>query len=361
MKPKHKRFFSLLQKYKQFEITKFILGLDTVFPKQVLFNATENLSPLGKEYLKNNTHCELDYYFELLRVYYVNYRKAREHFEKNNVQFRQDCLDYIKNNNISVSYGGCEYEVKTNGKSTYFSKKSDSKNPSVDKSMGKKSNSGENDSKAKSEFRNHFENASSKKDSKSAEQNSGDDSDFENDFENISSKNKISTAESYREGYGKYAIIPYNNNNNDDFEIISKTTRTSLFWKKLYRLISLYTHPDKTSNTKLHELFGLVSKKYEEGKYYFMIFVAKLLEIDQKLPKKYRNFEKKDKSRYKGYIQELDNKVNDLWKARLYFINCPVYKYDEMDSMNKEKLVKICLSRNMIEFKSYKKNKKNKR
>ena len=90
-----------------------------------------------------------------------------------------------------------------------------------------------------------------------------------------------------------------------------------------------------------------------------MIFIAKLLEIDHKLPKKYRNLEKKDKSRYKGYIQELDNKVNDLWQARLYFIKCPVYKYDEMDQVNKEKLVKICLSRNMIEFKSYKKTKKN--
>ena len=52
MKPKHKRFFSLLHKYKQFEISKFILELNTVFPKQVLFNVTEDLSPIGKEYLK---------------------------------------------------------------------------------------------------------------------------------------------------------------------------------------------------------------------------------------------------------------------------------------------------------------------
>lgn len=349
MKPKHKRFFSLLHKYKQFEISKFILELNTVFPKQVLFNVTEDLSPIGKEYLKNNTHCELDYYFELLRIYYVNYRKAKEHFKQNNTQFKQDCLNYIKDNNISVSYGDCEYEVKTNGNSSYFSKKPGSESPSVNKSMGKNANSGENDSetesKSETEFRNDFENESSKKNS---------------DFENTSSKKQNEYGESYRDGYGKYAIIPYNNNDLElDFEIIPKNSRTSMFWKRLYRLISLYTHPDKTSNTKLHELFGLVSKKYEEGKYYFMIFIAKLLEIDHKLPKKYRNFEKKDKSRYKGYIQELDSKVDDLWRARLYFVKCPVYKYDIMSEVNKKKLVKVCLSRNMIQFNSYRKNKKN--
>jgi len=338
MKPKHKRFFSLLHKYKQIDISEFLLELHTVFPRHILFNTTEDLSAAGKEYLKNNTHCELDYYFELLRVYYVNYRKAKEHFEQNNTRFKQDCLDYIKNNNISVSYGGCEYEVKKNGKASFFSKKAGTNDPSVDKNTRQTSTSEENDSETESEVRNESEKSSKK------------------DYENISSQKQSQSVKS-KDGYGEYAIIPYNNNDLELYFEIPKTTRTSMFWKKLYRLISLYTHPDKTSNTKLHELFGLVSKKYEEGKYYFMIFVAKLLEIDQKLPKKYRNFEKKDKSRYKGYIQELDNKVNDLWQARLYFINCPVYKYDEMDGMNKEKLVKVCLSRNMIEFKSYKNNK----
>ena len=157
MKPKHKRFFSLLYKYKKFCISEFLLGLDTVFPKQVLFNTTEDLSPIGKDYLKHNTNCELDYYSELLRIYYVNYRKAKEHFKQNNTQFKQDCLNYIKDNNISVSYGDCEYEVKTNGNSSYFSEKTGTSKPSVNKNTRKTSNSVENDSETESKSETEFE------------------------------------------------------------------------------------------------------------------------------------------------------------------------------------------------------------
>lgn len=319
---KHTRFFKLIRDLSidilnysnnNLRFQEFLLGLDTVLPKNVVLKDNEELSNNGKKLIKNKTHCELDYYFEILRIYYVNYELAKEQFEINNMKFKNDCLKFIKDNNIPVSYnnpgpstrcggggGKSSQKTQTNTSSKY------SKQPKNDKKHDKKN-----------------------KPNKSAPTH------------NSYIKNK--------EDYTKYAIVPYNYTNN----IIKNEKKSSMIWKKLFRLISLYTHPDKTDNSLLQYLFGIVSKKYDEGKHYFLIFILKLLEIDHKLPKKYRNFEKKNKSRYNDYIKELDANAAELWNARMYFIRTPVYKYSDLNEDQKLRLVKTCLTKNIMEFKSY--------
>ena len=123
----------------------------------------------------------------------------------------------------------------------------------------------------------------------------------------------------------------------------------------MFRVISLYTHPDKTNREILHNLFRKVMQKYETGDNYYLIFVLKILGIDGSLTKKYKNFMKKHKKTYESYIDELNNRISYLWNARMYYVKCPVYKYTKMNNENKEKLVKFCLINNMLEFKKYSK------
>ena len=123
----------------------------------------------------------------------------------------------------------------------------------------------------------------------------------------------------------------------------------------MFRIISLYTHPDKTNKEILHNLFRKVIRKYESNDNYYLIFIIKILGIDSLLTKKYRNFMKKHKKKYEIYIDELNQRISYLWNARMYYIKCPVYKYDKMNEHNKEKLVKFCLTNNMLEFNKYSK------
>ena len=39
----------------------------------------------------------------------------------------------------------------------------------------------------------------------------------------------------------------------------------------------------------------------------------------------------------------------------MYYVKCPVYNYAKMNEQNKEKLVKFCLTNNMLEFNKYSK------
>ena len=123
----------------------------------------------------------------------------------------------------------------------------------------------------------------------------------------------------------------------------------------MFRVISLYTHPDKTNREILHNLFRKVMRKYESGDNYYLIFIVKILGIDGGLSKKYKNFMKKHKKKYEAYIDELNNRISYLWNARMYYVKCPVYNYAKMNEQNKEKLVKFCLTNNMLEFNKYSK------
>ena len=68
-----------------------------------------------------------------------------------------------------------------------------------------------------------------------------------------------------------------------------------------------------------------------------------------------RQVMKKHKKKYEAYIDELNNRISYLWNARMYYVKCPVYNYAKMNEQNKEKLVKFCLTNNMLEFNKYSK------
>ena len=128
-----------------------------------------------------------------------------------------------------------------------------------------------------------------------------------------------------------------------DHQFVNINIKENNIWKKYIRYISLYTHPDKTSNEILHYFFEKSHKKYEKEKIYYLIFMLKILEIDNKIPIKYKHL--------KGYKSELNYHVMTFVKKRHYYTKAPVYSYDTMNDMQKEQLIKFCLSNNMVEFK----------
>ena len=64
---------------------------------------------------------------------------------------------------------------------------------------------------------------------------------------------------------------------------------------------------------------------------------------------------KKHKKKYEAYIDELNNRISYFWNARMYYVKCPVYNYTKMNEQNKKKIIKFCLTNNMLEFKKYSK------
>ena len=94
MKHKHTQFFKTINKLgiectnigdeNELDISKLLLEYDTVLPKHILLKDNEKISQHGKELIRKKTNNDIDYYFELLRIYYVNYIKAQEQFDINN-------------------------------------------------------------------------------------------------------------------------------------------------------------------------------------------------------------------------------------------------------------------------------------
>jgi hypothetical protein len=115
---KHERFFSNIRHLDidltiSSDISKLLLEYDTVLDKHILLKDNEMVSVAGKKIIENRTSSKIDYYYELLRIYYVNYKKTKDQFKTNNIQLKKDCMKFIKDNNITIVYNDDSSRDKT--------------------------------------------------------------------------------------------------------------------------------------------------------------------------------------------------------------------------------------------------------
>ena len=326
-----------------FDMSKLLLEYETVLGGHVVLEENQKISNEGKKLIRSRTKSELDYYFELLRIYYVNYKNSKKIFLENNVNLKADCMKFIKENNINVSYkertgmgaNGTKGANPTKGGS--FGQKEHI--PKFEEDTDDENEEGKEEEKEEKKG-NVEENKEEEKAEKQSKKNT------EHRKQNTQNKNN-----SHSQEQNRFAIIPYDHT----IKYKERIQKASDVWKKMFRIISLYTHPDKTKKEILHSLFRKVMRKYESGDNYYLIFIVKILGIDGGLSKKYKNFMKKHKKKYEAYIDEMNNRISYLWNARMYYVKCPVYNYSKMNEQNKEKLVKFCLTNNMLEFNKYSK------
>lgn len=356
MRTKLSRFFKNIEKIGvdinssvTFDMSKLLLEYETVLGAHVILEEDQKISNEGKKLILSRTKSELDYYFELLRIYYVNYKNSKKTFLENNVNLKADCMKFIKDNDIKVSH-----QTEPAGNTTSRGRGSTAKNKNstneptqrVHIPKFEEDTDGESEEdKDKDSKKNEKDNSENKKENK--EKN---DKSTANSKKSRAGNKKENTDETSIEQH-KFAIIPYDHT----MKCKERIHRASDVWKKMFRIISLYTHPDKTKKEILHTLFRKVIRKYESGDNYYLIFIVKILGIDGALSKKYKNFMKKHKKKYEAYMDELNNRISYLWNARMYYVKCPVYYYNKMNEQNKEKLVKFCLTNNMLEFNKYSK------
>ena len=332
-----------------FDMSKLLLEYDTVLGGHVILEDDQRISNEGKKLIRSRTKSELDYYFELLRIYYVNYKNSKKQFTENNILLKQDCMKFIKNNDIKVSYSDDNKTGSTGAKKT--KRGPSAKSESKKKEYIPKFKDNENESEDEDENEDEKENnTSGKHKSEENGKDSGKDSGKESGKESGKGREKY-IDNMHVSDQNKYAIVPYDHT----VKYKERIRKFSDVWKKMIRVISLYTHPDKTNKELLHGLFRKVLKKYENGDNYYLIFIIKILGIEGGLNKKYKNFMKRHKKKHEAYIEELNNRISYLWNARMYYIKCPVYNYTKMDELNKEKLVKFCLTNNILEFNTYSK------
>jgi hypothetical protein len=329
-----------------FDMSKLLLEYKTVLGSHVVLEENQKISNEGKKLIRSRTKSELDYYFELLRIYYVNYKNSKKSFLENNVNLKADCMKFIKDHDIKVSYkeGGAGTATATGrgrgmgGKEPTRAEFGQQEHiPKFEEDTDDESGEEENKNKDAKEEEKKEENEEPK--------------DNKNQTKKQKQKQKQQSQKQNIPEQNRFAIVPYDHT----IKYKERIHKASDVWKKMFRVISLYTHPDKTKKEILHNLFRKVLRKYESGDNDYLIFIVKILGIDGALSKKYKNFMKKHKKKYEAYIDELNNRISYLWNARIYYVKCPVYNYAKMNEQNKEKLVKFCLSNNMLEFNKYSK------
>ena len=109
-------------------------------------------------------------------------------------------------------------------------------------------------------------------------------------------------------------------------------------FKKIYKRISLYTHPDKTTNKFLNYLFIESKNSLENKNYFILILISSILGIKKlKLHKKEKDLLNKD-------IQKIIN-------YRKQFIQNIVYLYDELSEQQRLQVVRNCIRNNCIDVK----------
>jgi hypothetical protein len=349
---RHKQLLELLETHTFTTVDELLKEFITIFPKNILFkDIPQKVTAEGKAAIKKNTTSTFDYYFELLRIYYVNYKKAKRQFTKNNFALKKDCLKFIRDNNIKVTMpekgemggaAGSTEKKEDNTSEPTFEEAQQQQQEKKQTSSESQENTTENTTESKYIVSNLYPNFWKELLQKIKEY-------LENQTQIKKDKNKEGKEEDKQATNYKSMLIkdiPVTTIQEFFKEAFqSKSTRRyeyyKNFFKRLVKKIAVYTHPDKTSHIVLQYFFLKSRKKYEKKQMYYLVFLIKLLEI--KLPAKYTRLHSINKEFLESFITE-------FLKKRNYFVQCPVFNYHKMNPINQKRLVKYCLTNNKLEF-----------
>ena len=282
-------------------LQSILFKFPTKYNKILLFK--NNLLYLQKKDLDNlklNSKNNLFMLFNKLRIYYLNYKICLDKYKNNELKLRNDILEYIKNNpNLSI-------KKKSNNK---FNNNNNNK-------INTNTANNNNNTNTANNTNNHKLNLKSYVLEKSIDKN------------RTFKTNKPTPTNNYESKKSDYSNFnneksTYNcNNSNENNNKINKNK----FFEKLFKKISILTHPDKTNNKILNYLFILAKKSIENREYYLILFISVFLNIKNK---KLNSNEKK--------IIELF--INNFINKRKKIINTLIYYYNELGEKKKNEII----------------------
>lgn len=283
----------------KFNLEQKLLKLKTKFNKIVYFSNKVIL--LDKNYddnMKKISENTFLYYFNKIRIYYLNYKRSERQLKENILNFKIDKMKHIQSNyNKTNQTNKTNNSYKFSGKTTFNFKKVNTYIPNSKITFYQS-------------FLNNLENTIN-----------------EYNIRNInrSKENIIEDNNTNRNLFKKYIKKNLTNRN--------KIYKSRKLFKKLYRKISVKTHPDKIKKYSLEKqqfykyLFMKSKKAYNEHVYYILILIAVILNIKT----------------YKLHWPDkcmLDLEIEDLVKSRIIYIKHRLFNYNNMTQEQKNKIVK---------------------
>jgi len=271
-------------------ITDVLFLFETKYNKIIFMENSVIIDNKTDREIQLNSKNNYLYYFNKIRIYYLNYIKSKKIFIDNNNLLKKDVLSFIKTNNIGTT------EIK--------------QPKSKINNIGRTRTSINLDSKNKSKFEDISENRNKSQNSNSQNSNSGKKSKsffekFINNFDKI--VNKIHFVE-------------------------------NKFFRKLCKRISIYTHPDKTNDKFLNYLFLESRKSLENNHYFLLILISVILGITHF---KLHNNEK----------TLLNKDIDKMINYRRQFIKNIVFNYDKLNKKQKNNVVINCIKNNIFNVK----------
>ena len=243
------------------------------------------------------------YFFNKIRLYYLDYLEVKQQFITNNNQLRIDSLEFIKlhklqakdikppiNTTINIDKTNENYaKEEINKKKLNF----------IEKEVEKEEKEEENKKKSSK--------SDQSKPNKPKQSNK------------VPPKPKQTFYNKIKEYFNKL-----------DLQYESK------FFKKIYRKISVYTHPDKTNDKFLQQLFLLSKKSYQNKQYFMLVLISSILGIT-----KYK-LHNKEKSLLNSDIEKIINNRKQLMKNI-------VYSYHKLSKLQQKKVIVNCLKNGILQ------------
>ena len=293
----------------KFNIEQTLLKLSTTFNKITYFS--NNISSLSQEYdynMKQQSKNTFMYYFNKIRIYYLNHKRSNRQLKTNISNFKKDVMKHIQSNKSKHS----KQSEKTNkspndsnlrfGRSFTYTYNIQNSNLTPYQSFIKDL-----------EYKiNNYQNQQ-----------------FQKNLENLDNLENSSNPLLIDNQTNRTFLKNYIQKNKTNKESIYKSRK---LFKKLYRKISVKTHPDKIKKYSKEKqefytyLFLKSKRAYKEHIYYILILIAVILNI----------------TTYKLHWPDkcmLDMEIENIVKSRIENIRHKLFNYDTMNEESKNKII----------------------
>ena len=284
---KHEKLLQTIKKIKQENIEINIHTIIENYPIDYPIECSDiDTNTLNK--LKTQSKNDIEYYFTLFRILTINLHNSKQQFEHNNSMLKKDSMNFIEKNNI-------KYKIK---------------NPQSQPPINKTTKDTQKNTKTKT----------SKKESPKK------------------SKKESPKKDTHKKETKENPTKPPNI---EDTELTISPKSINSYFKKLYLIISKYTHPDKTKKKLFHYLSELSLEKLKEEEYYYLILIFYILDL-----KRYTRLctiKQKEKNLLNSFI-------NNLIHTKNKYIQSPVYNYKEYNDFKKKQCMCMCLNKGRFNF-----------
>jgi len=288
------RLYFILNNNPVNNIEDALLLYETQYNKIIYMKNSLTISEFDNKDMYSKSENAYMYYFNKIRIYYLNYIKSKERFIKNNAQLRTDTLEFIKTHNLEVEKN--KQQAYKNNKERHIGMTNTAFTKKINENAQAKKKMADLDADAKTKPK--------------------------------QKPKKRSTPSSHKPAPSFFSKLK-----NFVKNIVGR--KENNFFKKVFKRISVKTHPDKTPLPYLNFLFIESKKALEVRNYFILVLISGIIGLKQF---KLCAMEK----------QLLNRNIQDLIDYRKQFVKNIVYIYDELPKNKKQQIIINCIKNNCL-------------